>query len=74
MRERFFRLVCGLSGYYVITLVMNPLLKAVLAGFAGTVVTCFLQMFYVVFAFPLAMAKLGEAPTDGAVIDEMARS
>jgi undecaprenyl-diphosphatase len=42
MRDRFYRLACGLLGYYVISLVINPLIKAVLVGFAGTVVTCFL--------------------------------
>lgn len=50
MRDRFYRLACGLLGYYVISLVINPLIKAVLVGFAGTVATCFLQMFYVVFS------------------------
>ena len=60
MSERFYRLVCGLLGYYVISLVINPLLKAALVGFVGTVVTCFLQVFYVVFAFPLAIAMLSE--------------
>lgn len=74
MSERFFRLVCGLLGYYVISLVINPLIKAALVGFAGTVVTCFLQMFYVVFAFPLAMAMLVEKSTERAADDNTPRS
>jgi hypothetical protein len=36
-----------------------PPIKAALVGFSGTVVTSFLQMFYVVFVFPLLMTRLG---------------
>lgn len=74
MRERFYRLACGLLGYYVISLVINPLIKAVVVGFAGTVVTCFLQMFYVVFVFPLVMAKLGDEQAERAAVAEVTRS
>jgi hypothetical protein len=74
MRERFLRLVCGLLGYYVISLVINPLIKAAVVGFAGTVVICYLQMFYVVFAFPLAMAMLVEKSTERAADDNTPRS
>lgn len=35
MSERLYRLVCGLLGYYIISLVINPLLKAALVGFAN---------------------------------------
>ena len=59
MQERFLRLAGGLLGYYVLSLVINPLIKEALAGYAGTITTCFLQMFYIVFLFPLAMARFG---------------
>ena len=59
MQERFLRLTGGLLGYYVIYLIINPLIKAAIPGFAGTITTCFLQMFYIVFLFPLAMARFG---------------
>ena len=55
LQNRFFRLTCGLLGYYVISLIINPLIKAAAAGFAGTVITCFIQMFYITFLFPLAV-------------------
>lgn len=58
MQDRFLRLISGLLGYYLVTLVVNPLIKAALAGFAGTVVTYFIQMFYIVFLFPLLITKL----------------
>ncbi|MBR3158827.1 MAG: hypothetical protein IKF14_06950 [Atopobiaceae bacterium] len=35
----------------------NP--SPVPAGYAGTITTCFLQMFYVVFLFPFVMARFG---------------
>ena len=59
MQERFLRLTGGLLGYYVLSLIINPLIKEALLGFAGTTTTCFLQMFYVVFLFPLVMARFG---------------
>lgn len=46
-------------GYYVISLVINPLIKAALVGIAGTITACFLQMFYVALLFPFVMARLG---------------
>ncbi len=67
MQQRFFRLTAGLLGYYVLALILNPVIKSAAAGFAGTVITCFIQMFYIVFLFPLAIkvfekqrAKAGE--------------
>lgn len=55
MQERFFRLTGGLLGYYILSLILNPLIKTAAAGFAGTVITCFLQMFYITFLFPLVI-------------------
>ena len=55
MQRRFLRLTGGLLGYYVIYLIISPLIKTAVAGFAGTVITCFLQMFYITFLFPVIM-------------------
>ena len=63
MQQRFYRLTGGLLGHYIISLIINPLIKTAAAGFAGTVITCFIQMFYVVFLFPaiiMAVHKKGE--------------
>jgi membrane-associated phospholipid phosphatase len=59
VQERFCRLAGGLLGYYIVFLVAVPPITAALVGFSGTVVTSFLQMFYVVFVFPLLMTRLG---------------
>ena len=64
MQERFLRLTGGLMGYYLVSLVFNPLIKTALEGFPGTAITCFLQMFYVVFAFPLLMETYGRKSTE----------
>ena len=45
MQQRFFRLTGGLLSYYAVFLIINPLVKAAVAGIAGTMITCFLQMF-----------------------------
>lgn len=58
----------------VISLVINPLLRAALVGFVGIVVTCSLQVFYVVFAFPLAIAMLSEMTTESAANDKAPQS
>ena len=55
MQERFFRLTGGLLGYYILSLIINPLIKTAVAGFAGNVITCFIQMFYITFLFPLVI-------------------
>lgn len=60
---RFTRLVTGLLSYYALSLILLPLLKGWLPGAAGSVVTCFLQMFYVAFLFPWFVKRL-ERPAD----------
>ena len=58
MQQRFFRLTGGLLGYYVVFLIINPIIKSAMAGFTGTVITCFLQMFYITFLFPVLMKAI----------------
>ena len=59
MPQKLTRAVIGLLGYYLISLILSPLIKTWLPGFAGTTVSCFVQMLYVAFLFPLC-AKAGE--------------
>ncbi len=49
---RLIRLVCGLLCYYAVSLILVPLLKSWIPGAAGTVISCFVQMFYITFLFP----------------------
>ncbi|SKB88752.1 hypothetical protein SAMN06296386_1089 [Lachnospiraceae bacterium] len=58
-QQRFLRLTGGLLSYYAVSLIINPIIKASAAGFAGTVITCFIQMFYITFLFP-AIIKIAE--------------
>ena len=58
MMTRITRLVIGLFGYYVVSLILNPLLKQWIPGAGGTITTCFLQMFYVSFVFPWCVKRL----------------
>ena len=51
------RFVGGVLGFYVVTLILVPLIKGGLPGAAGTVAACFLQMLWIVFLFPLAFAR-----------------
>lgn len=71
MQERFLRLTGGLLGYYVLSLIINPLIKTALVGFAGTIATCFLQMFYIVFLFPLVMVRIRAKSTSSAATEQV---
>jgi undecaprenyl-diphosphatase len=57
MMTRIVRLVTGVFSYYVLSLILLPLIKTWIPGAGGTIVTCFLQMFFVTFLFPLCMKK-----------------
>ena len=46
------RFVTGLLGFYAVSLILTSLIKSWIPGAAGTILSCFLQMFYVSFLFP----------------------
>ena len=52
MVKRVSRLTVGLFFYYIISLILGTLIKGWLPGPAGTITSCFIQMFYVSFVFP----------------------
>ena len=57
MEERAFRATAGLMGYYVVNLILGPLLKNALSPSLGNLASCFLLMFYVVFLFPWIIVR-----------------
>ena len=63
VQQKLMRAVIGLLGYYAVSLILAPLLKAWISGPAGTFISCFIQMFYVAFLFPLC-AKYMERSSD----------
>ncbi|MGX8703451.1 MAG: phosphatase PAP2 family protein [bacterium] len=48
----------GLITYYAVSLILVPLVKSWIPGPAGTLISCFLQMFYIVFLFPWCVKHL----------------
>lgn len=52
MIRRAARLVTGLFGFYAVSLILVPAVKNLIGGPAGTMVSCFIQMFYISFIFP----------------------
>ena len=52
--QRIARIVIGILGYYIINLIISPLIKECISGSVGTLITSFLQVFYVTFLFPLS--------------------
>ena len=57
MMTRVSRLVTGLLSYYAVSLILVPLLKGLIPGAAGTIISCFLQMFFVSFIFPWCISR-----------------
>ncbi len=62
MISRVTRLTTGLLSFYAVSLILTPLLKGWIPGAAGTVITCFIEMFYVLFIFPYCIKKLETVP------------
>ena len=58
MLTRMTRMAHGLLGYYVVSLILVPLIKDGIAGTPGIITACFLQMFYISFIFPWCVTKL----------------
>ena len=55
MITRVTRLSTGLIGYYAVSLILLPLIKDLIPGAGGTVISYFIQMFFVTFLFPLCL-------------------
>ena len=62
MITRVTRLSTGLLSYYAVSLILTSLLKSWIPGAAGSVLTCFIETFYVTFLFPLCIKRF-EAPS-----------
>ncbi len=58
LAQKLMRAVIGLLGYYVVSLILVSLIKTWIPGPAGTMISCFIQVFYVAFLFPLCTKSL----------------
>jgi len=67
MPQKLTRAVIGLLGYYGVSLILSPAIKAWAPGFAGTTLACFLQMFFVSFLFPLCAKAIEQRHTRRAI-------
>ena len=56
--QKLTRAAVGLLGFYLVSLILAPLVKGWIPGFAGTTLSCFIQIFYVSFLFPLCMKAM----------------
>ena len=61
LSRKLTRITAGLLGFYAVSLILVPLVKAWIGGPAGTMISCFLQMFCVVFVFPWCFHRLEQA-------------
>ena len=58
VRQKLTRAVTGLLGYYAVSLILTSLINTWIPGAAGTVLSCFIQMFYVAFLFPCCAKRM----------------
>ena len=58
LTRKLTRAAGGLLGYYAFSLILVPLVKSWIPGPAGTIVSCFIQMFFVSFLFPWCFHRL----------------
>ena len=58
MIRRVTRLVTGVLTYYAVYLILCTQLRSWIGGPAGQIVSCFVQMFYIAFLFPLCLKYL----------------
>ncbi len=56
--RKLMRAVSGLLCFYLVSLILMPWIKAWLPGPAGTVASCFAQMFFISFLFPWCIKRL----------------
>ena len=54
------RIAGCLLGFYIVSLILVPLIKSWIPGPAGTVISCFFQMFCVAFLFPWCFTRLAQ--------------
>ncbi len=64
MMTRMTRLATGFLSYYAVSLILNSLLNSWLPGIAGTIISCFIQMFYITFVFPWCMKRFERPHSD----------
>ena len=55
MMTRMTRVVAGLLGFYVVSMIFASLLKSWIPGAPSTIISTFIQMFYVSYLFPLCI-------------------
>ena len=65
MLQRVTRVTTGLLSYYAVSLILVPLIKGMLPGAAGTIASCFFQILYVSFLFPLCVKRLEKPAARG---------
>lgn len=58
LKKKLTRGAFGLLTYYAVSLILVPLVKGWIPGPAGTIVSCFLQVFYISFIFPWFIKRL----------------
>ena len=57
-QQKLTRAAIGLLGYYAVSLILVPLIRTWISGPAGTTLSCFIQMIYVMFLFPWCAKRL----------------
>ena len=74
MMARVTRLVSGLLGYYIVSLIFVPVLKNLIPGTAGIIISCFFQMFYVSFLFPWCIKQMDRIQNEQPISEDAGKT
>ena len=58
MIRRIIRLVTGVLSYYAVSLILCSQIRNWIGGPAGIIISCFVQMFYISFVYPLCLKHM----------------
>lgn len=67
--NRITRMVIGLLVFYAVSLIAVPLIKEWIPGWGGTMISCFLQLFYVSFLFLWCIKKFEKPVSENKLSD-----
>lgn len=57
LEKRVIRLLAGMLLFYVVSLIVMPWIKQIFVGSLGTIISCFIQMFFITFIYPLLIKQ-----------------
>ena len=65
VQTKLLRGAAGMLGFYAVSLILMPWMKEWFPGYAGTIISCYIQMLYISFLFPWCMKRFEKGRDQG---------